>query len=302
MRAAGFWNAPKWAEITKEVVAGSHQLVSRHRWTRAALLSATLAWLTLSAGLRCLIQIVLTAFFNKANTAISFLLNTKCFVILDIQTTTGFHAYQVPVLLINSSSRYIYAKHPRLFSSSTVRLNFATVKIVVFMWMHLSLEAWHGEFWGWGWDRVTTLREHGEEVIWGRPHLQRLSPTPILYSPWFAAHHFRATKVILTDLERPKCSLVWGAWALPSYPQSCCFVTLPQPTSTQKSMTESPENHHLTHGDMLFGKWEARNFPVENGRQRGSLACRTVTRTLPVWETGPEFRETTSFHGQLHQF
>lgn len=142
MRGAGFWNSPKWAEITKEVAAGSHQLMSRHRWARAALLSTTFASLTLSAGLRCLIQIVLTEFFNKANTAISFLLNTKRFVILGIQTTTGFDTYQVSVLLINSSTRYIYAKHPRLFSSSSVRLNFATGKIVVFTWMHLSLEAW----------------------------------------------------------------------------------------------------------------------------------------------------------------
>lgn len=38
LRGAGFWNSPKWAEITKEVAAGSHQLMSRHRWAVFALL------------------------------------------------------------------------------------------------------------------------------------------------------------------------------------------------------------------------------------------------------------------------
>lgn len=81
--------------------------------------------------------------FDKANIAVSLLLNTKYVVILGIQTTTGFSTYLVLALLINSSSRYIYAKHPRLFSSSTVRLNFVIVKIVVFSPKCTSvLEAW----------------------------------------------------------------------------------------------------------------------------------------------------------------
>lgn len=82
----------------------------------------------LSAGLRSLIQIGLAAFSNKANTTISLLLNTKCVFILGIQTTTGFCMYQVPELLINSPSRHIYVKRPRLFSSSLVKLNLADSK------------------------------------------------------------------------------------------------------------------------------------------------------------------------------
>lgn len=54
-----------------------------------------------------------------------------CFI-LGIQTITGFYPYQIPVLLINSSHRYIYAKYPRLFSSFAVRLNFMPVKTDVF--------------------------------------------------------------------------------------------------------------------------------------------------------------------------
>lgn len=101
----------------------------------------------MSASLGSPAQVIPAAFSNKANTAVSFLLNTKHVFILGIQTTTGFYTYWIPVLLINSSSRYIYAKHPRLFSS-TVRLNFSTVKIVVFSpECPLSLEPWYnGEF------------------------------------------------------------------------------------------------------------------------------------------------------------
>lgn len=94
-----------------------------------------------------------------------------CFI-LGIQTITGFYPYQIPVLLINSSCRYIYAKHPRLFSSSTVRLNFTPVKTVVFspecpsIWSPV-----HSEFKGQGWDRMTNLNEHGETMVHGRSHL-----------------------------------------------------------------------------------------------------------------------------------
>lgn len=53
-----------------------------------------------------------------------------------------------------------------------------------------------------------TLNEHGK-VIQGRSHLQGLSPTPAPYSPQHTAHHFRATNVILVDLERTGARCVW---------------------------------------------------------------------------------------------
>lgn len=148
---------------------------------------------------------------------------------------------------------------------------------------------------------MTSLKEHGDEVIQGRSHWKGV-PHPCALLP--TAHYlpFLSNKRHLCRFGKNWGKVeAGGSSALPSYSQFLLLVTLRQADIHPKVNDKAPESHPHAHGDMPFRKCESRDFP-SGEREMGWPACRTVTRSLLVWETGPEFRETTAFHSQLYQF
>lgn len=146
--------------------------------------------------------------------------------------------------------------------------------------MHPSAEPWYTVTSRAGWDRMTTLSEHGEKVISARQtSLVTTVSSTGLYSLKHTTSHFPATKVVLVDLERT----VRGAWALPSNPQQFFLLcNCHKPASTQKPTRKGPENHRPTCSGVPLGKYEARDVP---GGERGTEGKPGPWKSFFPWST-----------------